>query len=82
MYWIAWVEVMDLPQAHFQGYVTAVPHPDIENLRMPGIHIGFSGTPSSIRRPPPRLGEHTREVLSAAGYAEIEVEALEAAGVV
>lgn len=33
-------------------------------------------------RPPPRLGEHTREVLSECGVAETEIDALYAAGVV
>jgi crotonobetainyl-CoA:carnitine CoA-transferase CaiB-like acyl-CoA transferase len=32
-------------------------------LRMLGLPVKLSGTPGGIRRPPPRLGEHTRAVL-------------------
>lgn len=42
----------------------------------------FSGTPATIRRGAPFVGEHTDEVLGEAGYAPEEVAALRAAGVV
>jgi crotonobetainyl-CoA:carnitine CoA-transferase CaiB-like acyl-CoA transferase len=75
-------QALALPQALHQGYVTSVPHPDIADLRMPGIHIGFSDTPSSIRLPPPRLGEHNHEVLAGAGFTSSEIARLEAEGVI
>ena len=40
----------------------------------------WSGTPLSIHRHAPRLGEHSREVLREAGYSDTEVERLVAAG--
>jgi formyl-CoA transferase/CoA:oxalate CoA-transferase len=75
-------QVMSLPQALHMGYVATVPHPEIDDLRMPGIHISFSDSPSSIRLPPPRLGEHNHEVLKEAGYTSSEIEAFESAGVI
>jgi len=74
--------VMELPQVLHQGYVASVPHPDIENLRMPGIHIGLSETPSTLRLPPPRLGEHTHAILTEAGYSQREIDDLIAARVI
>jgi crotonobetainyl-CoA:carnitine CoA-transferase CaiB-like acyl-CoA transferase len=61
-------QALALPQVAFQEYVAAVPHPDIPELKMPGIPIKFSADPSSIRRHPPKHGEHTAEVLAELGY--------------
>ena len=36
----------------------------------------FSESPAAIRRLPPLLGEHTREILAEVGYSDAEVEAL------
>jgi formyl-CoA transferase len=35
-------------------------------LRLVGSPIRMSGAPAGMRRPPPRLGEHTDEVLAEA----------------
>lgn len=45
-------------------------------LRLPGIPTAFSETPGSIRRLPPRLGEHSVEVLLEAGMAEATIRDL------
>jgi len=60
-------QALSLPQVEYQEYVAAVPHPDIPDLKMPGIPIKFSADPSSIRRHPPKHGEHTAEVLAELG---------------
>jgi crotonobetainyl-CoA:carnitine CoA-transferase CaiB-like acyl-CoA transferase len=44
--------------------------------------IGLRGTPVTTRRAAPALGEHTNQVLQQAGYAEAEIAALRAGGVV
>lgn len=49
------------------GFWRSVEHPSEGALRMPDIAVRFSGTPGSIRRLAPRLGEHTREVLREIG---------------
>ena len=43
--------------------------------------INFSSTPASIRRLPPRLGEHTEEILLQAGYSPDQVATLLDSGV-
>jgi formyl-CoA transferase len=53
------------PQIGHRGMIAEVPHPTIGSLRLTGIPIKYSETPGTVRRPPPLLGEHTNEVLSA-----------------
>jgi crotonobetainyl-CoA:carnitine CoA-transferase CaiB-like acyl-CoA transferase len=43
--------------------VATVAHPSLGAIRMLGIPVKLSETPGAVRTPPPRLGEHTRQVL-------------------
>lgn len=43
--------------------VTSVEHPAGAELRLPGPVAKFSATPAAVRLPPPRLGQHTEEIL-------------------
>ncbi|MCC6942968.1 MAG: CoA transferase [Thermomicrobiales bacterium] len=74
--------VLRLPQVEYLDYVTDVEHPAIDGLRMPGIHLGMSETPGTIRRHPPALGEQTSEVLREFGYSESRIAEFLASGVV
>ncbi len=40
----------------------------------------FSHTPAALRRPPPRPGEHGREILAEHGFSPAEIQALQDAG--
>lgn len=46
-----------------------------------GTPIKFSRTPGSVKSPPPRFSEHTRQVLAEHGFDEAAIEKLMAAGV-
>ena len=56
----------------------------LEQIELPGqasalsprLPLGFSLTPPVIQGPPPRVGEHTREVLQETGLSESEIEEL------
>ncbi|MEH6582476.1 MAG: CoA transferase [Halioglobus sp.] len=48
-------------------------------VRHPGI---YEKTPATLRRHPPRYGEHTEEILAEAGYSEEEISALRSTQIV
>jgi crotonobetainyl-CoA:carnitine CoA-transferase CaiB-like acyl-CoA transferase len=50
--------------------------PELGRLRFPGLPARFSATPGALRRLPPRLGEHSVEILAEAGYSEGDIEAM------
>ncbi len=56
-------EVFQHPQAEARSLVLEAEHPTAGKVQFPGFPYKLSATPAAIRRPPPRLGEHTEEVL-------------------
>ncbi|MFB6192209.1 MAG: CaiB/BaiF CoA transferase family protein [Haloarculaceae archaeon] len=69
-------DVFDDPQVRARGMRASVEHPTAGEVEMPGSPMHFSRTPTTIRRHPPLLGEHTRAVLEEAGYAPGEIDRL------
>jgi crotonobetainyl-CoA:carnitine CoA-transferase CaiB-like acyl-CoA transferase len=54
----------------------------IPEMKFVDIPVSINGERSARRRMPPRLGEHTDEVLRAAGYSDAEIAALKAENVI
>ena len=75
-------DLVEDPHLAATGFWQTLEHPDLGTLRFPDIPARFSRTPGAIRRVPPRLGEHSVEILTEIGYERTEVDALVAAGVV
>jgi crotonobetainyl-CoA:carnitine CoA-transferase CaiB-like acyl-CoA transferase len=76
-----YAEAFAHPQAEAREMSVTVPHPVMGDTRMIGTPLKLSATPLNPRRRAPMLGEHTDDVLLAAGYSPDEVEQLRAAGV-
>jgi crotonobetainyl-CoA:carnitine CoA-transferase CaiB-like acyl-CoA transferase len=68
------------PQLEATGFWQVVEHPTEGTMRLPGIPATYGKTPGTIRRLPPRLGEHSVEILREAGLAQTEIDALLASG--
>jgi CoA:oxalate CoA-transferase len=75
-------DVFSDPQVVAQEMVLEVEHPGHGPVRMTGFPVKLSGTPARLRRPAPRLGEHTDAVLGALGYTPDRIASLRAAGTV
>jgi crotonobetainyl-CoA:carnitine CoA-transferase CaiB-like acyl-CoA transferase len=56
-------EALNDPQTLARQMIVQIEHPALGLARSIANPIHFSGTPVSYRLPPPRLGEHTQEIL-------------------
>jgi crotonobetainyl-CoA:carnitine CoA-transferase CaiB-like acyl-CoA transferase len=75
-------EVENDPQARHLGLFYELTHPIAGNVRSVHRAIRADGSRDIDFRPPPLLGEHTREVLSELGLSAIDLDALAAQGVI
>ncbi|MBK1782805.1 CaiB/BaiF CoA transferase family protein [Prauserella cavernicola] len=70
------------PHTLAREMVVEMDHPTEGTVRALGIPIKLSDTPGQVRRTAPSLGEHTDELLKAAGCTESEIATLRAEGAV
>ncbi len=73
-------EVIADPQAHDAGCFVETPDGRGSSFLAPATPVRFPGLETGPAGPAPRLGEHTRQVLREAGYAEAAIETLIASG--
>jgi crotonobetainyl-CoA:carnitine CoA-transferase CaiB-like acyl-CoA transferase len=70
-------DVFNHPQAAARELKVEIEHPTAGLVGFPGFPYKLSQTPAELHRPPPRLGEHTGEVLTELlGYSSEQVAEL------
>jgi crotonobetainyl-CoA:carnitine CoA-transferase CaiB-like acyl-CoA transferase len=73
---------LEQPQVTAREMVVEIEHPVAGPLKTLGSPVKLSAQPASIRLPPPMLGQHTDEILAAAGYSAARIAELREAGVI
>ncbi len=75
-------EVVGNLQVLARNMIADVEHPNVPDLKIPNSPLKLSASPSSIRRPPPLLGQHNEEVLLESGYTGDQITDLRERGVI
>ena len=74
-------DVMAYPHLRASGFFEPEEHPSEGLLHAPRTPTSWSDSQPGARRPAPRLGEHSAEVLREAGYTDAEIAELARRGV-
>ena len=64
------------PQVAFNQMIMDVAHPDAGDVKLLSHPVRYDGKAPAVTRLPPRVGEHSREVLAELGYRPAEIDAL------
>jgi len=62
--------------------IASIKEPKIGDIKVFNLSAKFSKTPASVDAPPPRLSQHTEEILTGLGYTKEEVKKLKEKAVV
>ncbi len=69
-------EVFSDPHILHRGLVKEIDDPRLGKIRQVPFPVKFSETPARVKSPPPKMGEHTEEVLLSFGYTKEDIEDL------
>ena len=68
------------PQTLARGMIVETEHATAGRTKALGPPVKFSATPGNVTRPAPLLGQHSREILAEAGYADAEIDRMAESG--
>ena len=71
-------EVLQDPQVLANDYVVPMSFEGIGESMVVGNQVQLSKTPAVVKRPPPSLGDSTREIMKSLGYSDGDVDQVEA----
>jgi crotonobetainyl-CoA:carnitine CoA-transferase CaiB-like acyl-CoA transferase len=74
-------EVFSNPQVLHTDMLVKIAHPEMGLFKLPGIPVKLNQTPGTIRSAPPKLGEHTEEIIQEIGFSTEEIKSLYAGGI-
>ncbi|MCO5199600.1 MAG: CoA transferase [Anaerolineae bacterium] len=69
-------DLFDDPQLNAGNSLLATTFPDGTQAKLPRLPLRFGDDALALRRNPPRMGQHTREILSELGHLPAEIDAL------
>ncbi|XP_071803505.1 succinyl-CoA:glutarate CoA-transferase-like isoform X1 [Asterias amurensis] len=76
-------QVFQDPQILHNKMIQSLEHPTVGQVRVPGPPVDYSTIQTDARLPPPRLAEHTQQVLQELlGYDPAQVQQLEESGAI
>ena len=75
-------KVVQQPQVHARNMVHEMSLDGLGMMSMAGLPIKFSDSPGAIRLPPPRLGQHSADILGELGYSAEKIAALAESGAI
>ena len=73
---------LNQPQAVHRNTLKTIHAEGIGDLRLFNLSAKFDKTPGNLETPPPRLSQHTNQILSGLGYTEAQLQALRKAGTI